>query len=270
MINFLFWNIKRKPLATVVSSLVLNHEVDILILAECDIDSSVLLGAINRHNRNEFFLLAGLCSKIKIFSRFIEKFVTVLFEANRWTIRRLSLPAREEILLAATHQPSKLHANSIDQFVNIGSFMSAIRQMEKESGHAKTVVVGDFNANPFESGMVGTAGLHAVMSRQIAQGLKRTVENEEYDFFYNPMWGLMGDTSPGPPGTYYYGSPRHEAFYWHTFDQVLIRPGLLDRFDHRDIKVLTVCGDISLLSAQGVPNKRDFSDHLPLFFRLSL
>jgi hypothetical protein len=37
VLTFLFWNINRKPLGHLIAELVEEHQVDILLLAECSI-----------------------------------------------------------------------------------------------------------------------------------------------------------------------------------------------------------------------------------------
>ncbi len=54
------------------------------------------------------------------------------------------------------------------------------------------------------------------------------------------------------------------------FDQVLMRPDLIDRFDTDTLKIIDRVGNISLLSGQGTPNKQIGSDHLPLLFKFDL
>jgi len=56
---------------------------------------------------------------------------------------------------------------------------------------------------------------------------------------------------------------------WYMFDQVLIRPDLLDYFDIQDLRILTSDGDTNFLSRNGIPRK-EISDHLPLIFKLNL
>jgi hypothetical protein len=130
------------------------------------------------------------------------------------------------------------------------------------------VLVGDLNMNPFESGVVGANGLHAVMTQERAQRGVRKVGGKEYPFFYNPMWGFFGDLTKGPPGTYHYDSAEQVTYFWNIFDQVLIRPALLQHFDATSLKVISGDEKISLLNEQGIPDKANVSDHLPIVFRL--
>ena len=52
------------------------------------------------------------------------------------------------------------------------------------------------------------------------------------------MWGLLGDGSRGPAGTFFHRHAEQEAYFWNMFDQVLVRPALLDRFDFKDLAIL--------------------------------
>jgi hypothetical protein len=143
-----------------------------------------------------------------------------------------------------------------------------IREAEGALGTSRTVLVGDLNMNPFEKGVISASGLHAVMTRAIARKEGRTVDGELYPFFYNPMWSRFGDSTEGPPGTYYRQGSSLTEYFWHTFDQVLIRPALLDRFDEKSLRVLTECGERRFLRQSGIPDHSRVSDHLPLLFTL--
>jgi hypothetical protein len=54
------------------------------------------------------------------------------------------------------------------------------------------------------------------------------------------------------------------------FDQVLVRPELMDRFPNHELKILTAVGEKSLVSPSGVPDRKGASDHLPVLFKLDL
>lgn len=123
--------------------------------------------------------------------------------------------------------------------------------------------------NPFESGIVSAAGLNATMSRVIAAAEYRSVYKNSYPFFYNPMWNLFGDDDSAP-GTFFYNRNEHVAYFWHLFDQMLVRPRLLDRLPRRGVQMLTEINGISLLRKDGRPDNKFASDHLPIVFGLDL
>ncbi len=99
--------------------------------------------------------------------------------------------------------------------------------------------MGDFNINPFENGVVSARGFHAVMDRNIASKGSREVQGKDCKYFYNPMWRLLGDDTNGSLGTYFYYKSGYISFFWNAFDQVLLRPSLLDYFKSEDVSIIT-------------------------------
>ena len=270
MTTFLFWNLGRRPLQAAVSAIARQNEVDVIMLAECLLPPNTLLRALNPIGRSDYHYAPGLCKKIKIFTRFPAHFVPPLLENDRTTIRHLRIPATTDILLAVTHLPSKSHWKESSQVAELTVLASDIRDLEKRMRHSRTILVGDLNANPFEAGVVNANALHGVMCRHVAKEKQRVVQGRAYPYFYNPMWSLLGDASPGVPGTYFYRSAEHTVYFWNMFDQVLIRPDLLSAFSNEDLEILLSDGVTSLLSENGLPNAGAFSDHLPVLFRLRL
>ena len=108
------------------------------------------------------------------------------------------------------------------------------------------------------------------MSRKVAEREQRLVQGRAYPFFYNPMWGQLGDSPERPSGSYYYEWAEHVNYFWNTFDQVLLRPQLMHRSRSDQLKILDRAGDISLKMADGRPDRKAGSDHSPLLFRLDL
>src|SRR5712692_7820936 len=90
------------------------------------------------------------CERIKIFTRFSSEFLTPTEESDRISIRRLSLPARTEILPAAAHFPSKLFWKEGSQAMECTVLAETIAKNEHAVGHERTLLVGDLNMNPFE------------------------------------------------------------------------------------------------------------------------
>jgi Endonuclease/Exonuclease/phosphatase family len=262
MPRFLFWNLNNKPIAHLVKEIATSNDVDVLVLAECEIPIGSLLVELNAETP-DFHFAPGECERIQVFTRFDSGFVTPTFESDRYSIRRLRMPLRDEVL----HLPSKIHSASESQRTSCSLLARAVLEQEATVGHTRTIIVGDFNADPFEHGFVATDGLHAVMSKRVARRRKRRVEGRDFDFFYNPMWGYFGDSGNKPCGTYYYDKAEHVNYFWHIFDQVLLRPDLLAGFSG-DLQILTTAGSTPLLDRDGRPDGENASDHLPIMFSL--
>ena len=118
-------------------------------------------------------------------------------------ISRLFVRSGTDILLAALHLPSKLYWSGASQSGLCRSVADTIREFEERTGHRRTIVVGDFNMDPFEEGIVDATGFHGTMARDVARRRSRRIMKREYPFFYNPMWGHFGDGNGPPPGSYY-------------------------------------------------------------------
>jgi endonuclease/exonuclease/phosphatase family metal-dependent hydrolase len=202
--------------------------------------------------------------------RFHAGFLEPQHESDRFLICRLRFPARPDILLAMAHLPSKAHGEEEGRLYECQLLSQAVKEVEAKVGHTRTVLVGDLNVNPFEKSVVGTLGLHAVMAKDVAKRNTRKVQDREYQFFYNPMWSHFGERAKGPPGTYYYGAGGHINYFWNIFDQVLLRPDLIEKFPEDELQILTSIGDVDLLGASGKPDQRIASDHLPIFFKLDI
>lgn len=269
MLRFLFWNINRKPIEGLIAELAEEHAVDVLVLAECATPAGAVLQTIN--NRSAIFHFhEGHCNRVAIFTRFIRKFHQVEFETKDFTIRSLTLPASDPLLIAAAHLPSKLRWSDSSQGVECAEFAACIRRVEEGVGHRRTVVIGDLNLNPFEIGIFAADKLNAVMTKELALRRAPAIKGRQFPFFYNPMWGRFGDRTEGPPGTYYYVRPDYERLYWHIFDQVLLRPELIPFFRDEELKILDRVGSISLLDGRGLPDRAFASDHLPILFSLDI
>jgi hypothetical protein len=214
---------------------------------------------------------ASSSQRIQLFTRFPEAAVTDQFNDSsdgRLTIRRVTTSRPTDILLAALHFQSQMVWDADEQALQATVLQRDVSGTEDVVGHQRTVLVGDLNMNPFDLGVVGAQGLNAVMTRDLARGEGRTVAGRPYRFFYNPMWGCFGDRTPGPAGTYFFSASSPCSYYWHLFDQVLLRPALMDAL--AELRILEEDGQESLLTARRRPRSADVSDHLPILVRLDL
>jgi endonuclease/exonuclease/phosphatase (EEP) superfamily protein YafD len=218
--TFLLWNLKGKDLSTELDELTRQHRPDVLILLESQATDGKILAALNSTHGSAYHLPRTLCRSVRIYTSFPRRFITPLSESHRYTIRRIALPLKPEILLVAVHLPSRLHWRAASQSMECVELSREIQDAERKAKHTRTILLGDLNANPFDDGLVSANGLNAVMTRTIAARGSKTVQSRQFPFFYNPMWGHFGDRVDGPAGTYYYEHGEHVGYYWNMFDQV--------------------------------------------------
>ncbi|MBW4514017.1 MAG: endonuclease/exonuclease/phosphatase family protein [Timaviella obliquedivisa GSE-PSE-MK23-08B] len=270
MATILFWNINKKNLLQDIVYLCHHHNVDILILAESQISDANLLPSLNSSDSNGLYfgLFNNLASRLSFFFRYPHQSVRPVADSGGVSIRHISPPIGVSLLLVGLHLPSKLHLDEREQMMHATRISKTIQEAERNVGHSRTLVIGDFNMNPFEPGLVASDGFHAVMDQKIARRRSRSVQGEDKPFFYNPMWGLMGDSSPGSSGTYYDSKGGYINYFWNTFDQVLLRPDLLNHFSQESLQVISEVGSKSLLAETGL--LKSVSDHLPVLVRLSI
>jgi hypothetical protein len=243
--------------------------VDILILAENETDRFEILRRLNEDADRFYFTDPGESGRLTILTRFHAEPLCLVHDSPGVAIWHYRLPVGESFLVVAVHLPSKLWSKTEDQVSVAAELGNYIREAEQRVGHSRTIVIGDLNMNPFEAGVVGSGGLHAVMDRGSALTGSRKVRGKSHAFFYNPMWSRFGDAGPSPPGTYFYSSGSDVSYFWNMFDQVLVRPALLDSLSSDGVSIVSRVGDVDLLKKSGRPNSEVASDHLPIVCKLS-
>lgn len=195
--------------------------------------------------------------------------VSELSAHTYYSILRVDLTPRPDVLVVAAHMVSLLEKERHDVDQELEAMSAAIREAEDRAGHSRTVLVGDLNANPFDPGVASARGLHGVMSRVIAGRDTRRVSHRDYPMFFNPMWGFFGDDEWRAAGTYYReGSGGHLVYYWHMYDQVLIRPALLPGYQPDSVQIITNVGGTRLTRSDWRPDRDVGSDHLPVRVQL--
>ena len=269
-----FWNINNKDLSNSLVDLVNENEIDILILAEskedCVLDFISKQMKINpsrqfNHiNNSKIDLLA-------IYDNNVIQTNSSLFPSPRWDAYYIDIPTVIKFNLIVVHFHSKVNWSEDSLALECVNLSRDIALVEKSTGDTRTIVIGDFNMNPYESGMVAANGLHALPDsdfiRKRPKG--RKIDGVNYNFFYNPMWNYFGDTEK-PYGTHYYREPGHVSREWNIYDQVLYRDSLSLEIDKSDITIVTsILGD-DLLNAMDRPDKVNYSDHLPITLNIKI
>jgi hypothetical protein len=262
-----FWNVSASVSPEIIAVLAREWDVDIIILAENEVDRFEIREKLNEGRL--YFSDPGVSDRLTILTRFQADSACLVHDSRGVAIRHYRLPPGQSFLVVSVHLASKLWARPEDQIFGAVELGHDIREAEERAGHGHTIVIGDLNMNPFESGVAGFSGLHGVMDRRIASAGSRKVRGRDHMFFYNPMWSKFGDAGPAPPGTYFRNKGEDVNYFWNMFDQVLVRPALLGSLSDDSVSVVTRIGETTLLTDRGRPNSVVASDHLPIICTLS-
>lgn len=267
--KYLFWNTFKNPeINTFLEPLIREQECDVVLLAEYTDNVIDLLKNLSKNDYSLYLIPPIACFRITTLSIFKPGNVKPINSRTHFTIMQMPHKTLGFHLLVGVHFPSKLHGNDHLTFIAESiDLKQCIEEAENLIGNNKTVIVGDFNMNPFEEPMVGALALHSIPTQEEAKRGNRIINKRQYSMFYNPMWNLFGDKNM-PAGTYYYSKSGHVTYFWNMFDQVIIRPSLFDNFDIDSLKIIDKVNGTPLVNTNGRP-KQQISDHLPIVFEIT-
>ncbi|MBP3956815.1 endonuclease/exonuclease/phosphatase family protein [Gemmata sp. G18] len=270
-----FWNIGGQPprsgIVRLVTALQRQEDADVIVLAECS-DGVIgsTLRALNPSGQSLNFDLVPTTSRVKVLTRRTVSRTSEIDRHEYYSVLKVVRGGQPDLLLTAVHMVSLLEKDAPHIDKELEKLADAIRSAEEATGHDRTVVIGDLNAHPFSDGVASSVGLHGIMSRSVAGRGERQASHRRYPFFFNPMWQFYGDATATPAGTYYREpGGAHTGYYWHLFDQVLIRPSLRPYYRDDSVCIVTSVGGTTLAGPDLVPNRRIGSDHYPIRVRLT-
>ncbi len=131
---------------------------------------------------------------------------------------------------------------------------------EKLHSIVNSMLIGDFNVDPFEMPMISFSGMSATNGLACSRREEVTRAGEKTKLFYNPMWTLYSPYKDRP-GSHRYSRLGEDVVSWHFLDQVIIRPTLIDSFKFESLKLINGTENYNYLNRNQTPY---LSDHLPL------
>lgn len=274
-LKVLFWNINKCGNDFIAKLQDVCSDVDILLLAESRIDDTVISDTLGlnkipfKSDFDEGEYTPKIYSRLK--SPVLEHYSSS--PSKRMCFYTLRTKEYGEIILVNLHFPSKASYDGANQLSIAATYSQWIREIELLRKHIKTIVVGDFNMNPFEDGMIQPHAFNSTLSAEIARNSPRTFHYEKYDVFYNPMWNWLGDKNHETgndkiPGSHFFKTTTDVSqIYWNVFDKVIVRPDLIDAIDYSSLKIIETISINDLVSKK---NSNTSTDHLPLTFTLKI
>ena len=156
------------------------------------------------------------------------------------------------INIIVSHWPSKL--NSGNDLVRNNLAISLRNHIDKSDG-LKIVLMGDFNAEPFEDSLNN----HLLTSRD------KLMVRKKKELFYNPFWSKLGmSICDSFCGSYFYKSGLLNN--WHLFDQIIFSSNFIENHGWCLLNEQHLIGTEYTLEL--VKNTSLHFDHLPVFTKL--
>jgi exonuclease III len=240
---------------------------DIVVLLENEVDVAQTLATLRANVAREFYVPNfSPTQRFHCFCRDhqMDMAEVHISEGVRTSVRKLWMGS-SHLLLALVHgvDPRNYDLETRQSFAQ--SLATEMQFVRGQQATDRLILMGDFNMNPYDRSMNLAAGLNAMMTRECAQAESRRHLAQNYDFYYNPMWSLFGDNTPGPAGTVY-DSSSQGPYGWSMFDQVILHYSLIPLF--QGVEILTKAGELSLTNSKGRPDGRNASDHFPIMLTL--
>lgn len=253
-----FWNLNNNDNSALITAALKDNDVDVAAFAEHRaVDFGELCNCLNDRYR-VVEAVDGSGKTILLLKRCISS--KGVFSQGRYLLATIQLDAQRRYNIVSVHfSDQRNDPHGANRLNEAQSLVASLRQQEEEQGCRSNVIIGDFNASPFDDALVWATGLNATLYRGVATRLRTKVnEGNEYPLMYNPTIEFLSEKENNC-GSFYLASGA-TTLYWYCLDQVIVSADLADAIE--DVRYLRHIGDRSLL-ADIAPDKR-VSDHLPL------
>lgn len=269
--KILYWNLMLKSdLSSVIKELANLRSFDILFFSETTQKSRKSLDqALKPLGYSTRTQLMGDV-RVAIFDKYQDSEIVFTKEEQRFTIIIYNFGGEKYMVVGVHLDSPASYPDESDRYLKASVAYSTIALYIKTYAVKKMVIIGDFNMNPFDRGMVSELSFKATHCKQTAI----TVSGGK-DYFYNPSWRIFSNDLTGkvkkPPGTIHYVPRNKDTYvdYWHVFDQVLISPQLFSKYSNH-YEVLTGWNKVKLLDSNLIPDRTKFSDHLPIAYTIEI
>lgn len=257
--NIMFWNLHKNDNTQLIVDMICENAIDIALFAEF---SKIDFDEVLKKLENRFHEFIGPPTA-KTFLICREK-IDAVFNVDHSRFSIFSVNCNDtNYIIAGVHFTSAFNGGEERRKLEARQLSEYVNQLEAKMGHTNTILIGDFNANPFANEMILKDGLNAVLFKElIINNEFSTVDNQTYRRFYNPMVHFISENQTNYGSIYFSGSIND--LYWNSFDQVLVRKTLVHLLD--DVKYLKQVKGQSLLV--GFKPSSTISDHLPLIVRI--
>ena len=154
--RILFWNTNGRPIVELLRDVCRRRDLDILVLAETADPVERLVSQLNRDAEQVYFAAPDPLEKqvrrpLRILTRLSGDRVRAVQDTDGVTVKRVFPIMGPDFTLVAVHLRSKLFRDQDDQVSAAWYVNGDIERVEREAGHRRTLIIGDFNMNPLSA-----------------------------------------------------------------------------------------------------------------------
>ncbi len=192
-IKFLFWNIQgnkgKRNIQENVANIAKKHTIDVIILAE-DKDNTSIIRELNTP-QVVYSYIPNPNPKITFYTKLPKSNITKIdSKLTRVNFYKLSTP-NMSILIVGIHFLCKTTYREEDTAkTEVERIVEEIKKIQKQENCIQTIIVGDFNMNPFEIPMVRSKCFHAIMDKK-KQWKKHELSMVKHILFFIILCGVL-------------------------------------------------------------------------------
>lgn len=268
-LSILYWNLHRRDLRKPLAALASENQLDVIIVSEFykfDLDYFTRETLDGEWRYVDGY---GGCEKVRLLYRnAYVKLAEILSEGTRYTIYMIHT-SDGVLLITGLHLQDRRNSTTEDREITIRDIKVALFEFEEMYGR-NSVIIGDFNAGPFDREIIYTTNLFATPYDDIAREIGTKIRHTHtYRPYFNPIPSRIFENKY-PHGSFFYEKELNSQ-YWYSYDQVIVRPEMIDKL--LELKYIDRCSKYKFVkpdSKYNRPNDGQYSDHFPLLVRLSI
>lgn len=270
IIKILFWNIYNKNLISPLIDMIKENQLDIVSLAEAEnLDITAILNHLKLSGNEWNDIQISPQNDIGVLAKKEIKIIPYK-EDGHYSIYKIKKYDKVDCLLVVVHLLSKKTKSNEAQYNRANDIARELNKYEQEffeNNEKRTIIVGDFNMQPYEAGICSGYGFNATMSASHAAKKTRKIDGRTTYLYFNPIWALMGANKLVQGSYYNSGDKDDHAIYWYSFDSVLLRPCYIDKFNWDYFEIIEKTENHNFVPNTTI-DKEKYSDHLPIKFEI--
>lgn len=199
ILKLLFWNLHNNSNEKWIKELLYEHKIDIAIFSEFQNTKFDYITSERDYIHVKGY---GGCEKITMLCK--SNILTSIYrEQDRYALYVID-GCYKKYILAGIHLPAPPSSDAEARKNVIRDVVLDVCELEKKQGLYNTIVIGDFNCNPFDEEVIQKDSFNAVLFKSLIEKNEFiSYQRKRYRRFYNPLIDYISEKSMNYGSVYY-------------------------------------------------------------------